>query len=300
MSRILPSTLLQQQSFNPEWIISDDRIPTGIVISCQFTTTSTAPITLSVLSIQQGDLTIVFSQGNNICASMTAQQGGIYPMAVRGNVLSATIEIGVIPTTDITLNFVDAIVNDSYISVVAPHETRQNKVVIIQDGITTEHEMSSDVELILDDRLNTQYDEGTRNLTISMSDEAYMDFTQLGNDIIIPEVEISTVNGVRAKDGVIVVNIYNDGALVPVLQRAPNWVELDNSDNITFCPDFIDTLDSYIAPSTHIGYFPLDDAYNGDSRDTSRLNNFRYGGFGVGSSVTLTSVDNNIDSEEAK
>lgn len=303
MSGVLPSTLLQQQSFNPDWVISDSTVPTGIVISCQFTTTDNSAIYLRSMSVKDQTLTIVFSQGDadGVCAYISTQtSGSVLPMVVSGSVLSATVEIGVIPSKDFMANFTDALVNDAYINVVNIAQPRQNTVTIVQDGLSSEHVLDSDLSITVGDKLTGEFDAETGELTISMASEDYLDFTQLGDAIIFPDTEISAINGVKAKDGVISVNIYNDGALVPVIQKAPNWVELDNSPNISFCPNFVDTLDSHIAPTTHIGYYPLDDAYTDKGRDTSVLLNNEYGGFGIGESTKLLEVDENVDVKESE
>lgn len=309
MSRILPSTLIQQQSFNPDWVISDDTIPTGVVISCQFTTTSTSPIYLSSMSISYGSLSIVFSQDDIVCATVTTQQGGvIIPMEINSSILSATIEIGVIPTTSIVKNFTNAVVNATYINVVSVDKRKQNKLIISQDGVVTEYVLTSDLELSTRDTLDVHYNANNGEVSISMSAENYLDFTQLGDTIISPDAEINTINGIKSKNGVIKINVYNDGALIPVKYKCKckgkceckelNWVELENSPDITFCPDFVDILDRYIAPSTHIGYCPLDDAYTeGGKRDTSLLLDHAYGGLGVGNKVKLTEVDETIDTK---
>lgn len=299
MSRILPSTLLQQQSFNPEWVISDELVPTGVVISCQFTTVSSDPITLSSLSVRNRVLTIVFSQGGNICASITTQRSGVYPLVVYGGVLSATLEVGIIPPEDVVFNFSDAVINDLYVNIVATYKATPGRLTITQDGDATDYEVTSDINLVIDRRLTTQYDDVTRALTISMPADDYLSFLQLGNSVLMPESEISTINGVRSKNGVITIDIYNEGALVPVNCMESNWVELKNSDGISFCPGAVEALDLYIAPSTHAGYFPLDDAYNEKGvRDTELLlaNSAQiYGGFTGGMQVQLMQVDPTID-----
>lgn len=298
MSRLLPSTLVQQQSFNPDWIISNTPIPTGVVVSCQFTTVSDSAIYLSSLSVTDGVLSLVFTQGQQLCASVTTMGSGlVLPMDVHGTVTSASIEIGVIPSTNTVLNFTDAFVNSAYVNVVSDQNSKDSRLIITQDSERLEYALDGDLSLILDPRLDAVYDETTKTLTISMSDEDYMLFTQLGNDIITPDTMISMINGVRSKDGTIAVNIYNDGKLIPVELKADNWIELQNDGNISFCPDFVDVLDSYIAPTTHIGYYPLDDAYDKDNkRDTGLLLlTDAYGGFNGGERVDLVEEDRNID-----
>lgn len=305
MSRILPSTLLQQQSFKPDWVISSGDFPSYLIISIQFTTTSNAPIYLDSINVKDGFLSISFSQDENTCAfGQTDKKLSIIPLEVMGSVLSATIETGIIPPEDINISLKDAIVNSSYINVVSKSKREVSHVTINQDGDTSELELLDNVNIQPSAAFNCVYDKNTCTLTISMSDSEYLNYTRLDSDIIIPDTDISTINGVKANNGKISINIYNEGKLVPVKKLASNWVELRNSDTISFCQNSYDLVDKYISPNSHVDYHPLDDMYDvQDStyiRNTEKTLNLSYGGLGVGTKVGLFDVDINVDNNSNK
>lgn len=301
MSRILPSTLLQQQSYNPDWVIGSTAIPTGIVVSCQITTMSHSPIYLSSFTVSSEGLSIVFSQDDIPCAyGVVARGSSIVSLTTQATVLSATLELGAIPHKDISINARDLRVNPYYVNVVSTTGSSKNSLTIVQDEYSNTYELNSDIDIALSDNIEGTYNEDTGELVLSMSPEDYLDFTQIGGDILVPDNSVSNINGVRAKNGKIKINIYNSGVPVLVHQLAANWASIEHNGPISFCPDYIDILDNYISPSMHIGYYPLDDVYNdAGQRDTSLIEDRSYGGFTLGNKCKLTDIDENIDVKPA-
>lgn len=308
MSDILPSTLIQQQSFAPDWILKNGSsiIPTGIITACQITTTSTAPVFLQELSYGDNSLHIVFMQNGVLCAYGTlssTNESNIVALNVDNYCLSATVELGSIPMNYKTYTNIGAEINPSYIRVVRNPDTKNSprKLTIIQDDLNTTVDITQNIEVKLSDNLKGEYIDVDNKLSISMSEEDYLDYTELGNTVIKTDTRLNTINGVKPKAGKVTINIYNNGKLLPVSNIADNWLELDGSD-IPFCPSFVDVIDNYIAPTTHIGYLPLDDMYDDNNgipvRNTEKAEEWIYGNMNNTSGVGLTDIDTQVDIEE--
>lgn len=296
---VLTSTLLRQHSFTPSWITSAIDIPSGIIIDCQFTTTSSAPIYLSSLTCYDGKVSISFTQGDSVCAyADNLSWSSITPLTVLGDVLSATVETGRIPTANINKTFAPgaAEVTSSHINVVASPLTNTGELHIIQDGVDTKHNFSGDLTVNLGGSLQGDCTSGS--LVISMTDSDYLDYTRIGTDVIRNSAKVTSINGVATDSGNLSINVYYQGVLLPVIRRADNWIELDSS-WIPFCPGFEDILDSYIAPDTHIGYLPLDDLYDSTGRNTLLAVNKLYGKPGD-QTLGLTDIDPMVDGINSK
>lgn len=312
MSTVLPSTLIQQQSFSPDWILKNGSIiiPTGIIVACQITTKSSYPIFLQELSYKDNSIHIVFTQNNALCAygTVTTTTNRIAALSVDNDALSATIEIGSIPTTPKSYTNINARINPSYIRVVRNPSIKNTprKLTIIQDNLNTTIDITQNVNVKISNNLKGEYIEDEGKLSVSMPDESYLDYTELGNTIIKTDNMLHTINGVKPnKTGNITINIYNSGKLLDVSKIESkideNWLELDGTD-VPFCPSFIDIIDNYISPTTHIGYLPLDDLYDYNNgipvRNTEKAESWIYGSMSNTGGVGLTSIDPLVDTSE--
>lgn len=306
MIHVLPSTLLQQQSFYHDWVIGDhiDMLG-GVIISCQVTTTSASPVMLSAMTYNSGEMSIVLTQDGEPCAyGSTHDSNSIVRLTVNNSATSATIETGFIPRVSYNCTFKNARINPSYVNVIKKERTIGRALIIKQDDYTTRYELAQDIPVKLSNNLDGAIDGGT--LTISMSDEEYLAYTKLGDDIIKPTRGIRTINGVRPKDGVINIDIYHEGQKLSVASVKENWCELGGS-TIPFCPSFVDPIDSYLAPYTHVGYLPLDDMYpDGSNRKTEVAERLKYGwdlkslDNPSSGKFNLFDIDSNIDTDKGE
>lgn len=318
MSNRIPATKLQQQSYMPDWLLGARvPIPAGIVVACQVTTTSNAPVILKELSCVHGELRLMFTQNSEICASgVFTRSREILPLHTAGNVVSATIETGIIPASDIKYTDIDGQLNPSYVRVVSSGRTGNGhkRIVTIQDGVSSITDITQDIDIKTSSNLRCDVDQTSGTLTISMPNDEKLDYIKLGYGVIKHNTLLNTINGVRpTANGNISINIYSSGKLLPASgvtaqssnanngNRVVNWVKIDGS-GIPFCPEAVDIIDSYVAPDTHPGYLPLDDLYecapdNPKScvRATEKADDYDYGGFNGGGTVGLTQVDPNID-----
>lgn len=299
--RVLPSTIYQQQSFDPDWILDSFGVPAGLVTGCQFTTTSASPIYLRSLRKDSAGVSLVFAQDAKLCAYVTVSPGSdITAMRVEPPILSATVEtLATTSVSDEDIIYTGNVeVNPTYIDVVTESANSGDKIPIIHitnTGYSRDVEVREDINIRLSDNLSGDYDNGV--LTISMSDLEYENYRRLSNDIIAPPLYVTNINGLSSKSGNIGMTILLDGKMMKTNKLADNWIELDSSDE-SFCPALVDIIDTYISPSTHLGYLPLDDIYVDGVRNTDVLvsHDKKYGN-PSNPNLSLTDVDPDIDAD---
>lgn len=298
--RILPSTLMRQQSFCPLWLTNTVNIPSGFITDCQFTTTSTEKISIRRIANIDGDVDIVFTQGSDICAYGKINNApATVVLNVANSVLSATLEVAELPGigTSIELEVEESCVNPALVNVVNTTTPSEFNLILVQDGIKTQSVVDKNISVILEGNLTGDLDMAG-GLVINLPDEELINFTKVGAEVIAPKAVITSVNGVSPRSGHIDISIQHEGSLLPATRRADNWVELDST-FIPFCPGFSDTIDTYISPKSHSGYLPLDDVYDKKTgrRNTELILGDKYGDPTSEEKQDLMSIDTNIDFE---
>ena len=301
MIHTLPSTLLQQQSFIPDWIKGDIAdLPAGLIVSIQITTSSLSDIYLKSIVFSNDELQISFEQNGKICAYGTfSKDSYIVSLQTKDAVYSCTIEFGIFPATEFSLIFKNAYIDRYYVNVISDINPCSNYLEIKNNQQESVIQLENNLEIELQGCLEGEYDNENKTLRISMPDECYTDFKQLGNSVIKPSNYLTAINGISSNTGVIYVNITYKGKPLKIDSVSPNWVEINEPD-ISICPDYEDELDNYISPFNHIEYRPLDDLYTEEGvRNCDKASEFLYGGLGgVGEPVGLFDIDTNIDKQE--
>ena len=314
MSRVLPTAGTRVDLIRQLWFIGDCAdMPTGLFSGMQFTTTNESPIYIKSITIEDGKISISFTQkshdsSNNLCAHIDkAASWSTVEAETHEDVLSATIELRDIPILEYSREFDNLRVNPKYVNVVWNKPIQLNNLNILQDALYSSYDLYNDVNITIDKKFTSVYDSTDGVLTIDMEESSKGLFIAELPRLTIEPVIFNRVNGVKSDTGRIQIDIYIDGEKLPAKMKGANWVELDSS-HITMCPEFVDTLDNYIAPNTHEGYLPLDDMYTKENiRDTAAALLHTYGAFLdgpitsttdlklTGTGVDLTDIDPLVD-----
>lgn len=299
MSRILPSTLVRQQSFSQHWLTGKAiDIPSGLIIGIQVTTDSAVMVALgSITTSDKGELSMSLVVDGKLAAHCSGVRGSSIEslVVVEGHsILSATIETGHI-TRDYTSGpMTDVYISPEFITVFPRINNSRKSIVVNQDGEATRYDMQEDRELTIDPYFSTTVS-GEGEVTIGIDDDTHKYLTDEINSIEKSDNAIKVINGVTPKDGAIAVNVYYNGIALPVIKEADNWVIIDSS-MFKLCAITQDMIDSILSPTAHSGYLPLDDLYDEDKvRNTAIAEEWEYGGFIDGNKISLFSIDTNID-----
>jgi hypothetical protein len=305
MGRLLQATDNVNTAAKSNYFVGDcGNMPAGLFAGMCFTTTSESPIYIKSLTIKDSNLSVVFSQGgsngSDICAYADMVPGWTHVVAtVDKDVLAASIETAYIPMVEYSESFSNLRVSPLFINVVSIQDIRDNVLVINQDNYSIPYDITEDMGIVFDSPLKAQITDNGE-VIVGIDDVDIIQLKQEETRVIITQEMFSEVNGVSTNSGIINIDISIEGERIPARAIAANWVELDTS-GLTLCPEFVDTLDSYIAPDTHEGYLPLNDMYDkSGQRDTVQAELFTYGKFSddgkiqsIG--VSLFDVDPNVD-----
>lgn len=234
-------------------------IPSGIIVGVSIVTTDSAPVAVSNISVDDSGLSVIFTQGGNVIASvLTTEENAVVAMDVQGSCISAILETGAfmvsrfscVPTTP-------QYIRSSFVTVVnAPQE---NTLTVTANGSTVS--WSNDVSVYI----NTEYLEYTITdgvLTVKIKAE-YKDTFQssVADTVIQDDGVLYSINGVTPNDdGNIKLQMACDGAPITLVKASPSCIIV--SSNISGC-DNDNYIDKMISPARSRDYSPepLDAAY---------------------------------------